>query len=64
MTPLSIPQLRSESDTRAKHARNCKKPIDACPLCKASIAWFRDLAPEVLAHVLADYGKPANKGAY
>lgn len=58
MTSPSIPTLRKQADTNAKHARGCKKAIDACPTCTASIAWFRGLPPEVLSHVLADYGKP------
>lgn len=55
---LTIPQLRNQADKRAAHSRGCKKPVDACPTCVASIAWFRSLPLETLAHVLADYGKP------
>lgn len=55
---LTIPTLRKDADSRAKHARGCKKPLDACPLCTQTIGWFRSLPPETLAYVLADYGKP------
>ena len=58
MTSQTIPQLRRLADTHHKHARNCKKAPDACMVCVAAIRWFRELPPETLAHVLADYGNP------
>lgn len=50
----TIPALRKDADSRAKHARGCKKPIDGCTTCQATIAWFRLLAPDVLSRVLQD----------
>jgi hypothetical protein len=55
---LTIPQLRSQAATHAKHARLCKKAIDVCPTCKTTIAWFRELPPDVLNQVLEDRGRP------
>jgi hypothetical protein len=55
---LTIPTLRKQADSHAKHARNCKKPIDGCSTCTTAIAWFRGLAPDVLSQVLQDNSKP------
>jgi hypothetical protein len=55
---LTIPHLRKQADLSAKHARNCKKPIDGCTICTAAIAWFRTIPPDVLSAVLQDNSKP------
>lgn len=64
MSEQTIPQLRAEAATRSKHARTCKKPIDGCETCKATIAWYGTLAGPVLSQVLQDTGKPVKQGAY
>lgn len=58
MIQQTIPTLRRQADSHAKHARGCKKPVDSCPTCVASIAWFRSLPPDALSQVLQDNGKP------
>jgi hypothetical protein len=58
MQSLTIPQLRKQAEPHIKHARNCKKPLDACTLCKASVAWYATLAGPVLSQVLEDRGTP------
>ncbi len=42
-----------------KHARGCKKPLDDCPTCKASIDFHRALSLALLSRVLEDKPRSA-----
>lgn len=52
--PITLEQAKRKDADLNKHARGCKKAIDACLPCKSAIAWYAELPLPLLALVLAD----------
>jgi hypothetical protein len=55
-TELTLPQARNRADKSAAHARACKKPLDSCATCQATVQWFATLPLPMLSLVLEDHG--------
>lgn len=54
LNELTMKQLRYKAEGFHEHARGCKRPIDACAVCKVGIQWFGALPPMTLAQVLEE----------
>ncbi len=55
--PLDVRHACDLASASYPHARSCKKPIDSCQTCQASIAWFASLPLVLLSQVLEDRPK-------
>lgn len=51
---MDMQMIRKNAEARHEHARDCRKPLDACKLCKQNVEWFGALPVNVLSDVLAE----------